>query len=127
MSRSLAMLIGCVVCAAAVAQTPAPTEGVLSAAQAQKAKQETVQSTTQTQVKQKSGGGYHGAKPAAEARPLTNEERQQVMSGVAKSAKDQYRPITVPPPPTVDKEAGTAARPSMSSPDVQDAIQRNQR
>lgn len=120
-------LIGCALLGTAVAQTSTPSaDAAASNAQTDKAKQEIVTGTTQTQVKQKSGGGYHGAKPAADARSLTTEEKQRVMSSVAKSAKDNYRPITPPPTAGADNNGGKA-RPSMTDPEVREAILRNQR
>jgi len=126
MRRSIAVVISVAFCATAAAQSAATEEGA-SKAQLDKAKQEIVKSTTETQTKQKSGAGYHGARPTSEAEELTNEEKQQVMSRVAKSAKDNYRPITVPPTASADKNAAKATRATMRDPEVQEAIQRNQR
>jgi hypothetical protein len=127
MRRLLVAAIATALGACAAAQTIArAADAAISRAEANKAKQEMVKSTTESQTRQLSGGGYHGAKPNSEASKLSNEEKQQVMQGVAKSAKDQYRPIT-PPDATDGKDASKAKpKPKMSDPDMQEAIRKNQ-
>jgi hypothetical protein len=124
----MAALIAAAFCTVAVAQTTAPaTDAPMTKAEKNKAKQEMVKGTTESQTKQKSGGGYHGAPPTSEAKKLSNEEKQQAMQGVNKSAKDQYRPITPPPPATDGKSAPKAkSKPKMSDPDMQETIKKNQ-
>lgn len=128
MRTLLAALVGGAFCTIAAAQTTAPaTDAAISKADANKAKQEMVKSTTEAQTKQMSGGGYHGAKPTSEAKKLSNEEKRQVMQGVNKSAKNKYRPID-PPPAATDSKATPKAKtkPKMSDPDMQEAIKKNQ-
>ena len=127
MRRIVAALVGVAFCALAAAQsTPPSTDATTSKADANKAKQEMVKSTTEAQTKQMSGGGYHGAKPTSEANKLSNQEKQQVMQGVNKSAKDKYRPITPPPSADVKSAPKAGNKPKMSDPDMQEAIKRNQ-
>ena len=115
-------------CAGIVAaQNTAPAADTASTTgDVNRAKQEMVKSTTEAQTKQMSGAGYHGAKPTTEAKKLSNDEKQQVMSGVAKSAKDQYRPITPPQAAGTGKSAPKAARPRMSDPEMQETIKKQQ-
>jgi hypothetical protein len=120
-----ALAVG-LVAAAIVATTAAQDVAHVDAnATSAEAKQQIVKSTTEAQTAQMSGRGYHGPPPATEAGKLTVEQGQQVMSRIAKSAKDQYRPI-MPPPRAAGDQSDYRTRPRMSDPDMQETIRRQQ-
>jgi hypothetical protein len=132
MNRLIALALAAAFSATASAQTAAPAASSAPPAQDaaakkaadRKAKQEMVQSTTEKAATQYSVAPNRGPAAPHEADKMSKAERKEVMKGAAASAGSQYGPSAGTAATKVDKSAPKAARPDMSDPKVEAAMQK---
>ena len=129
MKRLAIATISTLLCATSWAQAPAAaTDAAAKKAADRKAKQEMVKGTTEAAATQYSVAPNRGpAPPTAQSQKLTTEQRTEVMTGASEAAASQYGPAAGAAATKVDKSAPKAAKPDMSDPKVQEAMQKQKR
>lgn len=129
MKRWIAMSIALAFSAALGAQTPAPApltpeEAAAKKAADRKAKQQMVQGTTEAATAQSSTTPMRGSEPpSAQRGKPTKEQRSAGMQGANNPGTNQYGPAAGTAATKVDKNAPKAAKPEMTDPAIQKAMQ----
>jgi hypothetical protein len=115
MKRLMVVLFASALCASA-AVTPATA--------ATNAKQQMLEDTIEGATKQDSGAGYQGAKPPAEAKKMTTQQKKDAMAGVWKMGNSQYGTTAGMAAAKADRNSPKAAKPDFSDSNVQEAMRK---
>jgi hypothetical protein len=129
MKRLIAMSIALAFSAAIGAQAPAPSpmtpeEAAAKKAADRKAKQEMVKGTTEAATSQSSTTPTRNpAPPSKKTDKATAEQRSAGLQGANNPGTNQYGPAAGTAATKVDKSAPKAAKPDLTDPTIQKAMQ----